>query len=115
MSNDTCSYSLLTHPQAVNQTFFVSDGKDLSTTELVRGMLQASGVPTRFLPISVLTLQAGVTLLGGVEAVQRLRCNLQLDISKARNLLGWVPPVSVSEGLRRAMAPVKKPVFNIRG
>jgi nucleoside-diphosphate-sugar epimerase len=27
-----------------------------------------------------------------------------VDISKARNLLGWVPPVSVEEGLRRAMA-----------
>jgi len=29
---------------------------------------------------------------------------LQVDISKARSLLGWVPPVSVEEGLRRAMA-----------
>jgi nucleoside-diphosphate-sugar epimerase len=27
---------------------------------------------------------------------------LQVDISKARNLLGWTPPVSVDEGLRRA-------------
>jgi hypothetical protein len=26
-----------------------------------------------------------------------------VDISKARSLLGWVPPVSVGEGLRRAM------------
>jgi hypothetical protein len=33
--------------------------------------------------------------------VQRLCGNLQLDISKARNLLGWVPPVSVGDGLRR--------------
>jgi nucleoside-diphosphate-sugar epimerase len=29
--------------------------------------------------------------------------NLQVDMSKARSLLGWVPPVSVEEGLRRAM------------
>lgn len=29
--------------------------------------------------------------------------NLQVDISKARKLLGWVPPVSVDEGLRRAL------------
>jgi hypothetical protein len=26
-----------------------------------------------------------------------------VDMSKARNLLGWVPPVSVEEGLRLAM------------
>jgi len=35
--------------------------------------------------------------------MQRLCCNLQVDISKARSLLGWVPPVSVEDGLRRAL------------
>jgi nucleoside-diphosphate-sugar epimerase len=105
----------ITHPQAANQTFLVSDGQDLSTTELVRGMAQAAGVPARLLPVPVWALQAGATFLGKGESVQRLCGNLQVDISKARNLLGWVPPVSVSEGLRRAMAPVKKPVFNIQG
>jgi len=35
--------------------------------------------------------------------MQRLCGNLQVDISKARSLLGWLPPVSVDEGLRRTM------------
>jgi nucleoside-diphosphate-sugar epimerase len=94
----------ITHPQAANQTFLVSDGQDLSTTELVRGMAQAAGVPARLLPVPVWALQAGASLLGKGDAVQRLCGNLQVDISKARSLLGWVPPVSVEEGLRRAMA-----------
>jgi nucleoside-diphosphate-sugar epimerase len=94
----------ITHPQAANQTFLVSDGLDLSTTELVRGMAQAAGVPARLLPVPVWALQAGATLLGKGDLVQRLCGNLQVDISKARSLLGWVPPVSVEEGLRRAMA-----------
>lgn len=94
----------ITHPQAANQTLLVSDGQDLSTTELVRGMAQAAGVPARLLPVPVWALQAGASLLGKGDAVQRLCGNLQVDISKARNLLGWVPPVSVEEGLRRAMA-----------
>ncbi len=93
----------ISHPQAANQTFLVSDGQDLSTTELVRGMAQAAGVPARLLPVPVWALQAGAKLLGKVDAVQRLCGNLQVDISKARNLLGWVPPVSVEDGLRRAM------------
>ena len=93
----------ITHPQAANQTFLVSDGQDLSTTELVRGMAQAAGVPARFIPVPVWALQAGASLLGKGDAVQRLCGNLQVDISKARNLLGWVPPISVEEGLRRAM------------
>lgn len=94
----------ITHPQAANQTFLVSDGQDLSTAELVRGMAQAAGVPARLLPVPVWALQAAGSLLGKGDAVQRLCGNLQVDISKARELLGWIPPVSVAEGLRRAMA-----------
>ncbi len=93
----------MTHPKAANQTFLVSDGQDLSTTELVRGMARAAGVSARLLPVPVWALQAGAALLGKGDAVQRLCGNLQVDISKARQLLGWVPPVSVDEGLSRAM------------
>jgi len=93
----------ITHPKAANQTFLVSDGQDLSTTELVRGMAQAAGAPARLLPVPMWALQAGASLLGKGDAVQRLCGNLQVDISKARSLLGWVPPVSVDEGLRRAV------------
>jgi nucleoside-diphosphate-sugar epimerase len=94
----------ITHPQAANQTFLVSDGQDLSTTELVLGMAQAAGVPMRLLSVPVWALYAGASLLGKGDAVQRLCDNLQVDISKARSTLGWVPPVTVKEGLRRAIA-----------
>ena len=94
----------ITQPQAANQTFFVSDGQDLSTTELVRGLAQAAGVPARLLPIPVWALLAGSSLLGKDDLVKRLCGNLQVDISKAQSLLGWVPPVSLEEGLSRAMA-----------
>ena len=94
----------LSHPQAANQTFLVNDGHDLSTTELVRGLTRAAGVSARLLPVPVWALQASAALLGKRDAVQRLCGNLQVDISKARGLLGWLPPVSVAEGLRRAVA-----------
>ena len=92
----------ITHPQAANQTFLVSDGQDLSTTELVRGMAHAASVRSRLLPIPVWVLQAGATVLGKGDAMQRLCGNLQVDISRVRGLLGWAPPVSVVEGLLRA-------------
>lgn len=91
------------HPQAANQTFLVSDGQDLSTTELVRGMAKAAGVPARLLPVPAWALQAGAMLLGKSDAVQRLCGNLRVDISKARSLLGWVPPLTVEEGLTMTM------------
>jgi nucleoside-diphosphate-sugar epimerase len=103
----------ITHPQAANQTFLVSDGQDQSTIELVHGMAQAAGVPARLLPVPVWALQAGATLLGKGDAVQRLCGNLQVDIAKARGLLGWVPPVSVSEGLHRAVSGIKNNEKNV--
>ena len=103
----------ITHPQAGNQTFLVRDEHDLSTTELVRGMAQAAGIPARLLPVPVWALQAGAALLGKGDAVQRLCGNLQVDITKARTLLGWMPPVSVSEGLHRAVAGINNNEKNV--
>ncbi len=97
------------HPKAANQTFLVSDGHDISTTELVRGLARAEGVSPRLLPLPVWTLEALAAMLGKRKAVQRLCGNLQVDISKARDQLGWVPPLSVEEGLKRAVANFQRP------
>lgn len=94
----------LTHPNAAQHTFLVSDGHDLSTTELVRGMGRAAGVNPRLLPIPARMLQTAASLLGKGAVAQRLCGNLQVDISKARALLGWTPPISVDEGLARVIA-----------
>lgn len=94
----------LSHPAAANQTFLVSDGEDLSTPELVRRMARAVGKPARLLPVPLWLLNAGARLLGKQDRLQRLCGSLQLDISKARDLLGWQPPITVNEGLRRTAA-----------
>lgn len=93
----------ITHPHAANQTFMVSDGHDFSTTELLLAIAQAAQVPPRLLSVPIWALQAGAPLFGKADAVQRLCGNLQVDISKARSLLGWVPPVSVEVGFTREM------------
>lgn len=89
------------HPAAANQTFLVSDGEDLSTTELLRRMGVALGRPARLLPIPSWMLEAGAALLGKQALSQRLCGSLQVDISKTRELLNWTPPVSVDEALRK--------------
>lgn len=93
----------LCHPAAANQTFLVSDDHDLSTVELVRGIARAAGLAARLWPVPVWALQAAASALGKGASMRRLYGNLQVDISKARTVLGWVPPVSVDEGLRRAL------------
>ena len=89
------------HPAAANETFFVSDGEDLSTTELICRLARAMCRPARLIPIPTMVLMAGATLLGKREVARRLCGTLQVNITKAREVLGWTPPVSVDEGLRR--------------
>ncbi len=91
------------HPAAANQIFLVSDGEDLSTTELFLNMRAALRVPPRMLPIPVFILQAGAAVLGRKALAQRLCQSLQLDISKARTLLGWSPPVTIDQALRESV------------
>lgn len=91
------------HPAAANQVFFAGDGEDMSTTELLSGVAKAMGKPARLIPVPMGVLKFGARLLGKQAIAQRLCGNLQVDISKARKLLGWSPPVNVDEGLRRAV------------
>lgn len=91
----------LDHPAAANQTFLAGDGEDLSTTELLRRMGFALGRPARLIPVPTSLLKAGAALLGRRDMAQRLCGSLQVDISKTRTMLGWNPPLSVDEGLRR--------------
>ena len=99
-------FTCLEHPSAANETFFVSDGEDLSTTELLRRVAIAFNKPSRLVPVPPGILMAGATLLGKRSLMQKLVGSLRVDISKARQRLGWRPVVSVDEGLRRAVAGV---------
>ena len=75
---------------------------DVSTTELLRRMSQALGRPARLLPVPASLLKLAAALVGKQDVAQRLCGSLQVDIEKTRRLLGWTPPISLDEGLRRA-------------
>jgi len=94
----------LTHSKAANEPFLVSDGRDLSTPELVRAIAKALGRRPVLLPIPPALMMRAGGLLGKRAEVERLCGSLALDISKSRELLGWTPPVQVEEGLARLAA-----------
>lgn len=83
------------HPAAANQVFLVSDGHDLSTTELLRRTASALGVKSRLVPIPQVLIEFFAAIIGKKEVAQRLCGNLQVDITKARTLLDWMPPVKI--------------------
>jgi UDP-glucose 4-epimerase len=93
----------LEHPAAANETFLISDGEDLSTPDLIQRMARAMNRPAHLLPVPKSMLMAAATMLGKHDMAQRLCSSLRVDTWKARTLLAWNPPVSVDEGLRRAV------------
>jgi len=97
----------LTHPAAANQTFLVSDGEDVSTTELLYRMGQALGRPARLVPIPASWLELAAAMVDKTSVVQRLCGSLQVDIEKTRRLLGWCPQLSLGEGLKRAAGNIE--------
>jgi nucleoside-diphosphate-sugar epimerase len=92
----------LTHPAAANQTFLVSDGEDVSTTELLRRMGQAMGHPARLIPVPASWLKLAAALVGKPDIAQRLCGSLQVDIEKTRRLLDWTAPLTLDQGLKKA-------------
>ncbi len=87
-------------PRAANEVFLISDGEDVSTTELLRKVASAYNVAPRLLPIPVLWVQTTARLLGKRAVADRLLGSLVVDSSKVRDLLGWKPVVSMDEQLK---------------
>ena len=96
----------LRHPAAANATFMVSDGDDVSTPNLIRRIAQAQGRSARLFHVAPQWLRLAGQLTGKSTAVERLCGSLQVDISKARTVLGWFPRVSMPEALRATVATV---------
>ena len=86
------------HPAAANQRFLLSDGRDLSVTELSRALATALGSRSWLVPLPGAWLHAGLRLLGRAAA-QRLCGELRVDSGKARALLHWQAPRGVDEAL----------------
>jgi lipopolysaccharide/colanic/teichoic acid biosynthesis glycosyltransferase len=91
------------HPAAANQTFLISDGTDFSTSELLLRIAKAMGKPLRMWPVSRGLLEVTANLFGQKNISRRLFDSLQVDASKARDLLDWQPAVSVDESLARCV------------
>lgn len=92
------------HPDAHNQLYLVSDGEDVSTAEFIRRIGRALGKPARLLNIPLSPVRLLARLAGRGAQIERLVASLQVDSGKARRQLGWTPPLSLDEGLRRAAA-----------
>lgn len=91
----------LVHPAAADQVFMAADGEDVSTSQLLRKVAAAYGLPARLIPVPAGLLRFGATVLGKQAAADRLLGSLVVDASGTRNRLGWQPAVSMDEQLKK--------------
>jgi nucleoside-diphosphate-sugar epimerase len=89
-----------THKAAVNQVFLVSDGNDLSVTQLLQSMAKALDKTSRLIPVPVWLLRLGATILQQTNISNRLLGSLQVDMSKTQELLNWEPSITAEEALK---------------
>ena len=94
----------INHPNAANETFLVSDGNDVSLRSLLIMMRSAMGRSPRLVPVPVGLFKLVGALTGKRGVVDRLVGDLQVDSSKARSLLGWIPPYTVEQGIAATVA-----------
>lgn len=88
------------HPAAANQIFLAADGEDVSTPQLLTMIGEALGRPTRLIAVPLSWLLLGARLFSRQAMISRLCGSLQVDIAKNQAVLGWRPPVPVSQGLK---------------
>ena len=88
-------------PNAKDQIFLVSDGEDVSTSELLRKVAKAYGCTSHLFPLPVGLIRFAARLMSKASLADRLLGSLVIDGSKAREMLGWSPPVTLDEQLKK--------------
>ena len=90
------------HKDAKNEVFLISDDDDISTAGLLEEISKGLGVKNKTVNIPPKFINTAASALGKSGVAQRLTGSLQVDISKAKNLLGWHPKYSSSESIQKA-------------
>lgn len=86
---------------AKGQVFLVSDGEDVSTAELLRRVAKAYGCKSQMFSVPVDLMRLVARCTGKSSLADRLFGSLVVDDSKARQMLGWLPPSSMDEQLQK--------------
>jgi UDP-glucose 4-epimerase len=89
------------HPKAANEVFLISDGEDVSTTQLLQKVARVLGKKPSLIPVPVSWMMFAARLVSKGDVATRLFGSLQVDSTKARDLLGWKPVITMDEQLKK--------------
>ncbi|OCR25732.1 NAD-dependent dehydratase [Pseudomonas syringae] len=92
----------IAHPAAANELFLVSDGLDMSTSQIVSELATSMGGRARLLPVPDWLMRWGARMVGKQSMYSTLCASLVVDSSKAQQLLNWTPPLTAREALLKS-------------
>ena len=90
------------------RTYFVSDGKPVSTAELYEKMSSAFGKNARLWKVSPKFLKAAAGFFGKKSTFQKLAGNLAVDTSRIQSELGYLPRMSLEQSIQRMVTETEK-------
>lgn len=90
------------HPKAAGELFLVSDGDDVSISEIIKTIAFGMGVPARLFRFPPSCMHSIARLARREALYNQLCASLVIDSRKSRELLGWVPVVTVRDALAKA-------------
>ncbi|MFK5985054.1 MAG: NAD-dependent epimerase/dehydratase family protein [Pseudomonadota bacterium] len=87
------------HKKAPGQVFLVSDGSDISTSQLLTEMSKALHCKSYLFKLPPFIFKNITTLVGKKAEYSRLTDSLQVDIGKNKKLLDWTPELSLTQAM----------------
>lgn len=106
-----------TKPEAIGETFIVSDGLEINWKQFIEKICQQLQVPKPRISINFYIAYSMALIMEGIYKLLRLKatpaitryriCNVGRDyhfsIEKARNVLGYSPQIHIDEAIRRTV------------
>ncbi|MDB0049875.1 NAD-dependent epimerase/dehydratase family protein [Pseudomonadales bacterium] len=89
----------LTHPNAKNETFLVSDDDDMDTSDLFSRLAETGGYKAYIFGFPLAMLYISLRLLGKLSIYDRLCGSMQVNIEYTKSQLSWNPPFKVNDSL----------------
>lgn len=93
----------IANPLADDQTFLVSDGKDITFDQLILSFLKIRNRKPLFVPVPLAMIKLCAVLVGKSNELKKVMVPFQVSIEKNKRLLGWEPKFTMNEGLTRTL------------
>jgi nucleoside-diphosphate-sugar epimerase len=92
----------LENSKAFGKVFYPSDGRDISTPEVIKMIGDAAGIEARLFTLPQSLLRAAARM-PGLGAVRKLTSSLFVDSQPMSEDLGWSPRFATEEGLKLSL------------